>query len=98
SAAAMQSQLQAAFGGTAALSRSTDLARSTDLTGAAGDDSWKAETQDLGPFPQSVIARIIQAETDQRTLKSVAKVLGDAGYPKAAAAVLASKASGAAAT
>ncbi len=98
SAAAIQSQLQAAFGGTAALSRSVDFSRSTDLTGVAADDSWKAETQDLGQFQQSVIARIISTETNQRTLKSVAKVLGDAGYPKAAAAVLASKAGGAAAT
>jgi peptidoglycan hydrolase-like protein with peptidoglycan-binding domain len=61
----------------------------------AGD--WKSETQGLPQFSQDVLSKIIATETNQRTLKSVGKVLGDAGYPKAAAAVLA-KAGGAAAT
>jgi peptidoglycan hydrolase-like protein with peptidoglycan-binding domain len=95
SAAAMQAQLQAAFGGTAAVTHAMDAA---DLTGVAvSDDSWRAETQSLGQFSQDVIAKVISSETNQRTLKSVGKVLGDAGYPKAAAAVLA-KSGGAAAT
>jgi peptidoglycan hydrolase-like protein with peptidoglycan-binding domain len=63
-------------------------------TGAAGGDDWKAETQDLPQFSKDVIDKVISTETNPRTLKSIGKVLGDAGYPKAAAAVLA-KAGGA---
>lgn len=58
-------------------------------TGAAGGDDWKSETQDLPQFSQDVLGKIISSETNVRTLKSVGKVLGAAGYPKAAAAVLA---------
>lgn len=66
-------------------------------TGASGGDDWKAETQDLPQFSQDVLGKIISSEANSRTLKSVGKILGAAGYPKAAAVVLA-KAGGASAT
>lgn len=66
-------------------------------TGAAGGNDWKAETQSLPQFSQDVLGKIVSSETNPRTLKSVGKILGAAGYPKTAAAVLA-KAGGASAT
>jgi peptidoglycan hydrolase-like protein with peptidoglycan-binding domain len=107
SAAAMQAQLQSAFGGISTISHGVD-ATGVDagdpsgyaaLVGAPPSDSdggWKSETQDLGQGAQAVIAKIIATETNQNTLKSVSKALSAAGYPKAASAVLASKGGGAA--
>jgi peptidoglycan hydrolase-like protein with peptidoglycan-binding domain len=53
-----------------------------------GDGDWKAETQSLGQFDQDVIAKVISSESNQGIVKRVGKMLGDAGFPKAAAAVL----------
>jgi hypothetical protein len=96
SAAAMQAQLQSAFGAVSTISHAVD-ATGAYVTGVDASD-WKTETQDLGQPSQDVIAKIIATETNKNTLKSVSKALGAAGYPKAASAVLASKAGGAAAT
>jgi len=57
----------------------------------ADDDAWKAETQELGQQAQDIISRAINTEMNQGTLKGLNKLLNDAGYPKAATAVLAAK-------